>query len=114
MVPLGDLWTGECRAPGRSEGAESTELCNLGYARGRCARFPDNGGPDAVRFSVARPTGEAVSVRFAVERGYLPHEHGTLVFSTGGRCLTVPAPEGPLRRLAEAYLESYLSRKNFL
>ena len=28
------------------------DCCNLGYARGRWPRFPDEPGPDATRFSV--------------------------------------------------------------
>lgn len=116
MVPLGDLWGGECRLPDSLPATPGSavlpDTCNLGYARGRCPRFPDGPGPDAVRFAVASHTAETVSLRFSIERGHLPFAHGPLVFSITGRCLTAPPPGNLLRRQAEAYLESYLRRKN--
>lgn len=112
IVPLGDLWAGECTAGAAAvEPDENTvsSLCNFGYARGRCARYPGTGGADAVRFSVAADRGGVLSLRFAVERDYLPLAHGTLVFSDGR---VTPEPTPLLRRQAEAYLESYLRRGN--
>ena len=112
FVPLGDLWAGECAAEAaavKPEGEALTSLCNLGYARGRCARFPENGGADAVRFALCGDRDGVLSLRFAVERDYLPLAHGTLVFS-GGKVTPEPAPL--LRSQAEAYLESYLHRRN--
>lgn len=112
IVPLGDLWAGECMAEATAVKPDEntvSSLCNLGYARGRCARYPENGGPDAVRFSLAADRGGVLSLRFAVERDYLPLAHGTLVFSRGK---VTPEPAPLLRRQAEAYLESYLRRGN--
>lgn len=115
FVPLGDLWAGSCTADSAApQPDESTvsSLCNVGYARGRCARYPEGGGADAVRFSLAADRGGAISVRFAVERGYLPLAHGTLVFS-GGILKTAAPEDAPLvARQAEAYVESYLRRRN--
>ncbi len=96
-------------ADAAAEKPQDEALCNLGYARGRCARFPENGGADAVRFSLAGDRAGVLSLRFAVERDHLPLAHGTLVFS-GGRVTPEPAPL--LRSQAEAYLESYLRRRN--
>jgi hypothetical protein len=59
-LPLGDAWSGFCVAlasglssAGSFEPPESVqrELCNCGYARGRCAYFPDECAADAVRFA---------------------------------------------------------------
>src|SRR5262249_55283381 len=53
MLPLGGFWTGVCEAScddsGPLDDATLIRLCNLGYARGQCPRFPADGGPDAVR-----------------------------------------------------------------
>ena len=61
MLPLGDEWAGVCRAapdpPPEPEEAILRSLCNFGYARGSCTRFPGDEGPDAVRFSVSRDDG---------------------------------------------------------
>src|SRR5579862_5843145 len=55
-APLGDTWSGVCRAAPldewRPDAGTAQQLCNFGYARERCARVPGD-GPDAVRFSVA-------------------------------------------------------------
>ncbi len=115
FVPLGDLWAGSCVADGAAvqpdEGTVSS-LCNMGYARGRCPCYPEGGAADAVRFSLAADRGGIISVRFAVERAYLPLAHGTLVFSRG-TLKTAPPQEAPLvARQAEAYVESYLHRRN--
>ncbi len=96
-------------AEAAGEKAHDESLCNLGYARGRCARFPGDAEADAVRFSLAGDRAGVLSLRFAVERGHLPLAHGTLVFS-GGKVTPEPAPL--LRSQAEAYLESYLRRRN--
>ena len=55
---LGDVYSGLCRADAASawqpDDRTVSDRCNLGYARGHCAHFPVSGGPDSVRFSVAR------------------------------------------------------------
>ncbi len=109
IVPLGDLWAGACLAEDAAVEPGDESLCNLGYARGRCARFPEDGGADAVRFSLAGDRAGVLSLRFSVERDHLPLAHGTLVFS-GGKVTPEPAPL--LRSQAEAYVESYLRRRN--
>ena len=45
------------------------ELCNFGYARGRCASFPADAPADAVRFD---------GNRYILERNYQPLEFGRL------------------------------------
>src|SRR5262249_9621337 len=66
MLPLGGLWSGDCRAAhcGQSQPDEATvrSLCNLGYARGTCSRFPVEDGPDAVRFTISADDGDCLSL----------------------------------------------------
>jgi hypothetical protein len=115
MLPLGATWTGSCRAlPDREcQPDESVvhSLCNLGYARGTCSRFPSGDGPDAVRFTISRDDGATLRIYYVVERDHHPFSHGPLEYSLacGG---FVEAPEGEIIcRQARAYVESYLRRK---
>jgi hypothetical protein len=115
-LPLGDAWRGLCQAaagqPFEPEPAMLVPFCHLGYARGRCAHFPPSeGGPDAVRFTVDRESSAEISVYYVLERDHHPFTHGQLLYSLtrGG------FPEGrrdTLLHQAEAYVESYLRRRN--
>jgi hypothetical protein len=114
MLPLGDAWDGVCRALPESawEPDEITllTLCNMGYARGCCPRFPAGDGPDAARFTIARGGPETIHVYYVLERDHRPWAHGPLEFSRAGGALPdQPASEATLR-LARAYVESYLRR----
>jgi hypothetical protein len=115
MLPLGDAWSGACRAgPPDAEPPGEHDLhpaCNLGYARGRCARFPHRDGPDAVRFSVSADDGGLIRLRYALESDHHPFAHGRLEYSREHGSFAA-APETPvLLRQAAAYVESYLRRK---
>lgn len=114
IVPLGDSWTGECRAsaPVTPDAALLSGPCNFGYARGKCPHFPDDGGPDAVRFCVARHQDGLVRLRYVLEKAWLPYEHGNLEYSIEGGAFFDPRPRELLARQARAYVESYLRRKN--
>jgi hypothetical protein len=115
-LPLGDAWTGLCRAshdtPLEPEPASLVGLCHLGYARGRCARFPkDDLGPDAVRFAVSRDSGASLDLCYVLERDHHPFAHGSLSYSPASRRF-ISQPSCPIMtRQAEAYVESYLRRK---
>jgi len=114
MLPLGDAWTGVCRAiPGHpfQPGETSLEpLCNLGYARGRCAHFPANGCADAARFIIVADEGAVLRLYYVLERDHRPFAHGPLEFSVARGELTTQ-PEGALTsRQARAYAASYLQR----
>jgi hypothetical protein len=115
MLPLGDAWTGFCQAlPDR--GCQPDEpilrtLCNLGYARGVCSRFPSGAGPDAVRFTISRDDGQTLRIYYVVERDHHPFSHGPLEYSVASGAFAEP-PEGEIIcRQAQAYVESYLRRK---
>ena len=94
MLPLGDWWTGVCHAvPGAPQdaggiGCDTSRgtTCNLGYARGECARFPEGDGPDAVRFTISSHEGAAIGIYYVVERDHHPFAHGAIgVFARRGR-----------------------------
>ncbi len=111
MLPLGDAWTGICRAvpdqPWQPDHATLGRCCNLGYARGHCARFPRDDGPDAVRFAVSGDDGATVQLYYVIERDHHPFAPGPLEHTSAG----VPEASPLLARQAQAYAQSYLRRK---
>lgn len=114
-LPLGDFFSGACHA----KAAETVEppdshqrdLCNCGYARGRCDRFPGDQAPDAVRFSVTEDTPARLLVVYVVEKDHAPAEFGTLEYAVDEARLDGPAMSDVLVQQARAFLESYLSRR---
>jgi len=115
MLPLGDAWTGFCRAvPDQLHQPDDSVLdayCNLGYARGRCARFPAACGADAARFTIVSDDGAVLRLYYVLERDHRPFAHGPLEFSVAQGALTTPT-EGELTGLqARAYAASYLRRR---
>ena len=73
LLPLGDSWAGHCHAdPAQPATPDDALCCNLGYARGHCARFPDTAGPDAVRFTIAREDAAGVALYYVIERDHIP------------------------------------------
>ena len=116
LLPLGDAWVGLCRAAPGSAGPPDEallhSLCHLGYARGRCDRFPPNDeGADAVRFSIRGDDGVSLAVYYVLERDHHPFAHGPLEYSLpAGRFRQTPDRE-TVSRQAEAYVQSYLRRK---
>jgi len=114
-LPLGDEWAGLCRAePDRAYEADKAGLrmlCNIGYARGACNRFPATDGPDAARFTLLEDNGTTLRLYYVLERDHQPHAHGALEYSIG-RDAFLPAPPGECTpRQAAAYAHSYLRRK---
>ena len=116
MLPLGDAWAGVCRAdperPWRPDEAMLRPLCNLGYARGNCARFPAQDGPDAVRFAVTQDDGSCVRIYLVIERDHCPFSHGLLEYSRELGAFFNPPADQIIERQARAYVESYLRRKS--
>jgi hypothetical protein len=115
LLPLGDDWAGACRATPElpaPPGAVLRPLCNLGYARGACSRFPDDGGPDAVRFTISGDDGATLRLYYVVERNHHPFAHGPLTWSRAAAAFAEPPQSSILHRQAAAYVESYLRRKS--
>ena len=103
-----------CRPSNNRAADESAlrPLCNLGYARGVCPRFPtDDGGPDAARFTIRQDDGASLRLYYVLERDHQPFAHGPLEFPLD-RDGPTTAPAGSLTgRQARAYVASYLRRK---
>ncbi len=74
-VPLLDMCGGECRAGEHGIEPPNFDLCNNGYARGACDRFPNDAACDAVRFH-AITEGGGVRVQFIAEKNWWPVAHG--------------------------------------
>jgi hypothetical protein len=115
LLPLGALWAGVCRAgaaeSGPPEEASVRRLCQLGYARDNCPRFPNDAGADAVRFTISRDDGQLLLLHYVLERDHHPYAHGSLEYQRGSARL-VRAPQNEIvRRQAEAYITSYLRLK---
>ncbi len=113
-LPLGDAWSGLCRADAGADwtpDAESVQrLCNFGYAREKCPRFPGDSA-DAVRFSISKDQDGVIGIYWVVEKNHLPFGHGRLDYSTlEGRFAEAP-PDALVARQAFAYVSSYLRRK---
>jgi len=116
MLPLGDAWAGTCRAvpdqPTHPDDSLLDPFCNLGYARGHCARFPADCGPDAVRFTLVSDDRASLRLYYVLERDHRPFAHGPLEFSVAQGDLITPAEGGLTSRQARAYAVSYLRRRS--
>jgi hypothetical protein len=113
--PLGDVYQGVCRSdPSRHfdpRDAGQRDLCNYGYARGRCDRFPRDSSADAIRFSVTGDEDGRLRLVYIVEKNHAPAEHG-LVESSVEEIQSIRVGESELiSNQARVFLESYLRRK---
>jgi hypothetical protein len=114
-LPLGDLQQGECRAQAVTFLPEASELlkhCNSGYARGQCARFPEDAEMDAFRFHVASERGDRLEVLYIIEQACWPLRHGTLLVELS----SPPELSGVdnLQRQAAAFAASYSKRRDLV
>lgn len=114
-MPLGDTYGGVCHSD-PAHGFDPPEtaqrgLCNYGYARGLCDRFPRDGSADAIRFSVSGDENGRLRLVYIVEKDHAPADHGT-VESRLEEIPSIRVGENDLwSRQARVYLESYLRRK---
>jgi hypothetical protein len=115
-LPLGDAYAGLCQAdpatPADPDPAALKDCCNLGYARGRCTRFPATDGPDAVRFSVVQDAEGSIRIYWVREKNHRPFDHGPLEYSRAAEGFTGETVSTALRQQAHAYVASYLRRKS--
>ncbi len=110
-LPLGGLYGGVCCAraePFEPPESSRNDVCNCGYARGRCDRFPD-GAADAVRFSALSHAGGRLKLVYVLEKDYAPAESGTLEYSLD-EARFVDEPASLLASQAKAFAQSYLRR----
>jgi hypothetical protein len=111
-LPLNDAHRGLCHAtsePFEPPERSQRELCNCGYARGRCETFPTETVADAVRFSITGERDGIVHLVFIMERDYAPSEHGLLDYSIA-ESRVMNSPSEILAAQARAFLASYLHR----
>jgi hypothetical protein len=108
-LPLGDAFSGECRAsgttlqpPAQPDETRMRAVCNLGYGRHDCEQFPEGSAADAVRFHIAIDAHELINIQYVFEKDCWPTEHGDAAALTNEI----------LRRQAQVYLESYLRRRS--
>jgi hypothetical protein len=111
-LPLGDGFSGECRAPGCTDRKPEDDLlkesCNLGYATA-CPHLPKDRHADAVHFSAS---GEGVvRVNYVTEKDHAPREHGMLEFDTATLTWRNVHSDENVQRMAECYLEAWLARR---
>ena len=112
-LPLGDAYTGECRAgetPHQPDSAVIRTSCNSGYAGGRCERFPQGARADALRFSIVADEGDGIRVQYIFEKGCWPLDHGELRYSESEHSFTPQPADEVVARQAAVFLESYLRR----
>ena len=108
-LPLGDAFAGECRAPGSSlqplvqpDETRMREVCNPGLGRHSCEQFPSASVADAIRFHVAKDSGELIHIQYVFENQCWPGEHGDAASLTNETS----------RRQAHVFLENYLRRRS--
>jgi len=112
-LPLGDPYSGECRAGASAfqpEESRVRQVCKLGYGRGCCDRFPESATADAVRFHVSKRRGKLIRIQYIVEKDCWPKEHGTFEYASA--VVSKGPDDEVLRRQASAFLESYLRRRS--
>jgi hypothetical protein len=110
-LPLGDPFRGLCQAHAGDAAESQHDLCNSGYARGRCDRFPDDSAADAVRFSVNSDQNGAIILVYIVEKDHAPAEHGLLEYSIQEARLLNGHVSETLVAQAVAFISSYLRRR---
>jgi len=112
-LPLGDAFSGSCRAqPGevhRPTEQRQEELCNCGYSRGVCERFPTDSPADAVRFSIASDKPARLRLTYVYEKDHAPAKFGVMEFLVGTHAFLDRPADELLARQAEAFVESYLA-----
>jgi hypothetical protein len=115
-LPLGDPCHGQCiagfDAPNQPGIDDIRKLCNIGYARGRCPRFPASfEGADAIRFSITGDEGETLSLVCIFEKDYGPFRHMALSYDRVAARFTTPMESRIQEAQARMFVDSYLNRR---
>jgi hypothetical protein len=114
-LPLGDPYYGDCLAnpsdPFAATESSQRELCNCGYARGRCEHFPDNSAGDAVRFSISDDARGRLQMVYVIEKDHVPIEHGPLEYAIERAAFAESQISAALETQASAFVMSYLRRR---
>lgn len=91
-TPLGGLHRGACAADPAAEIPDLTleEVCNWGYARGRCPRFPADQPVDALRLTQLKED-SGIRLVWIEEADHRPLEHGDWTPGCRGAALDAQA-----------------------
>ena len=112
-MPLGDAWSGICRAAPAADWQPDPgtmqQYCNFGYAREKCARVPRE-APDAVRFAISHDRDGLIGLYWVMEKDHLPLAHGPLEYSRAENAFHPEPADARVARQAHAYVSSYLRR----
>jgi hypothetical protein len=113
-MPLGDAWSGICRAAPAGEWRPDPntvqQFCNFGYAREKCARVPA-AAADAVRFSISHDRDGLIRIYWVMEKDHLPFAHGPLDYSRAEAAFRAAHPDACVAQQAQAFINGYLRRK---
>ena len=115
-LPLGDPCLGECTAdpagPVEPSLDELRQYCNLGYARGRCSRFPVSyDAVDAIRFTITGERDDGVALVYIYEKDYGPVRHGPLLYDPAAGAFRDPVESPVLEAQARRFVLGYLNRR---
>jgi hypothetical protein len=108
-LPLGDAYRGLCHAgpePFEPPIDSQEDVCNCGYARGRCDRFPAEGA-DAIRFSVIADDEARIRIVYVFERAHAPDGHGVIEYLKSAAKVETDVDVRLLAQ-ARAFIGSYL------
>jgi hypothetical protein len=84
-------------------------LCNRGYARGICERFPPSAPFDAVRFSVLDETAESPRFVWILEQDHAPAQFGAFEYDAALKGPIAPGLPGAFHRQAEIFILNHLA-----
>ena len=103
-VTLGEMYSGRCMRGG----VGVVELCNEGYARGRCEHLPGGDAvPDAHRYSIAGQCEGRIELTWIVEKDHRPERFGTSLYVIQEARFEPPVPH-EMAGQAAAFVASYL------
>lgn len=106
-LPLIQEHEGMCHAGGADTFANGP-VCNHGYARGNCERFPKEEPSIALRYSVLRCDGRELEVLCIAEENHVPVRSRRLHFSPDLNRLSEMDLDACLAAQAIAFSRSYL------
>jgi hypothetical protein len=116
--PLGAAYAGVCQAcpedPFEPPAERQETLCNAGYARGICERFPPSALFDAVRFSVLEETEGSPRFVWILEREHAPAQFGAFEYDATLKRPIAPGLPAVFDRLAEIFALSHLAASSHL
>jgi hypothetical protein len=103
-APLGDVFGGTCCLSGTApERTSLVDLCNFGYARGRCSLYPSDAACDALRFTARHSDETLVEVTFVREKDWTPVESGRVTYLRSEGALTPEPADEALARQTKAF-----------